>query len=436
MIKYFDDVSRDNSIGWTPSVEFGIGSVGSSIDMDRVKRQAAKEKAEAMRRLFGHDAQSASTLSEEQVRDETLSWAKDSGLVGDKAKYDALLGMDVASDSQTLVSCLAGFWSSVAAFVHDNADEHHPTDIWKTDGLEFSRVFMLIFPHCAELYDYGTMKTLTSAVEFCKDSCTHYGRKFELTLFHPRYENAPKMISPKRHSPFPSLGLHVYGEYDARSADAAQFDYEDNDAVGESSKMEEGSITSAHLDDFIPQLSERKRSLEALFNSPAALSPVDARAFGHSYQEMSDKEVVAATKQWIDQSVDNTALKYTDTEDDRWAVSGATIAEEAYADVWNEISKLYDYGMQLENIGRDRDDISNVISTMFITKTFSSYSATEFKRFAVTVNAALKHLTRGKIFLEPFHPEYVGKVGAQHENRRSPFPTIQICYRFGSRWVD
>ena len=71
-----------------------------------------------------------------------------------------------------------------------------------------------------------------------------------------------------------------------------------------------------------------------------------------------------------------------------------------------------------------------VISSLFIVKKYASYNASEFKRFAVTVNAALKYLTGGKMFLELFHPEYVAnRVGAKHTSRRSPYPMIQICYR-------
>mmetsp|Transcript_18277 Transcript_18277/g.39544 ORF Transcript_18277/g.39544 Transcript_18277/m.39544 type:complete len:503 (-) Transcript_18277:426-1934(-) len=439
VLKYFDDVSRDNSIGWTPSgMELdGIGlgvptDTTGSIDMERVKAQAAKEKAEAIRRLFGHDAQSASVLSEQQVKDETLSWANDSGIIGDKAECGALLGMNV-HNGQTLVSCMAGFWTSVVAFINDIASEQYPTDTWKTDRPKFSRVFMLAFPDCAVLYEYDTMKTMISAIEFCGDSCTHYGRKFDVSHFHPRYDNAPKLISPTLHSPFPSFGLYIQSD--------AGLEHENNESVNEASRNER-SIDSSHLDDFVPQLNETKRSLDALFNSPAALSRVDARSFGHSYQEISANDPIAATKQWIDhQSVDsgNTALKYAYSVSDRWTVSNATIAEEAYADIWNEISKLYDYGFQLEKTTTSRcgggEDVAEnaIVSTMFVTKAYSTYSASEFKRFAITVNAALKQLTGGKIFLEPFHPEYVGKAGAKHENRRSPFPTIQICYHFGAR---
>ena len=152
VLKYFDDVSRDNSIGWTPSgmkldgIGLGLPSdTTGSIDMERVKAQAAKEKAKAIRRLFGHDAQSASVLSEQQVKDETLSWVNDSGIIGDQAECDALLGMNV-HNGQTLVSCMAGFWTSAIAFINDNAREQYPTDTWKTDRLEFSRIFMLALP--------------------------------------------------------------------------------------------------------------------------------------------------------------------------------------------------------------------------------------------------------------------------------------------------
>lgn len=32
------------------------------------------------------------------------------------------------------------------------------------------------------------------------------------------------------------------------------------------------------------------------------------------------------------------------------------------------------------------------------------------------------------MFIEVFHPEYVGNKGYNSELRRSPFPMIQVCY--------
>lgn len=428
---YFDDVSRDHTFGWTPE-----GGQGES-DGTTIGTGAAKEKADAMqRRLFGHDLESASVLSDAQVEDETRHWIRDAGLVASEEARSAtsiygggLLGLE-SHTSPTLVGCMASMWRSIVAFIDENADEYHPTDIWETDNVEHSQLFLQIFPRCEALYDYDTLKLMGSALEFCQNSCTHYGKRFKVVFFHPRYEHAPKMIYPEHHSPFPSMGLHVLGESEAA---ASNDDQEEDEIVriGEPEEKAE-SITSSDIADFVPQLSEKKRSLERLFNSPAAVSSMtDSRSFGHTYQELSDEDIIAASKQWVEDQSAKTplSLKYMDTAiDDTIKVSDATIAEQAYADIWDEISTLYDAGKIIDE--EDGTLHGSVVSSLFIARTYSSYNASEFKRFAITVNAALKHLTEGKMFLELFHPEYVAsRAGAQHSNRRSPYPMIQICYR-------
>ena len=445
---YFDDVSREHSVGWTPTNELRFGSISS-----RAKIDAQVAKAKAIRNLFGHDIDSASNLSRGHIMEETLGWAKDSGLVGPKARYDALLGMDV-SEASTLVGCLATFWKSVAAFIRDNADEHYPLDIWKTDGLEFSRAFIVVLPKCQELYSYETMKTLYSAIEFSKKTCTHYGRKFGLVKFHPRYENSPRMLSPRKHSPFPSLGLHVDGDYEygerndeIHESDATSVPIEPE----ESSEVAADDISKADIDDFIINLSQKKRSLESLFNSPAATKSEGAESARPDMHERSSGAVVLSTTQkWIKENIERTTTSdnggpyskaplvnsalvcYANTTDDRWTVSEASIAEDAYADVWDEISNLFDYGVRLEKKRGADDSVAGtgVVSAMFVAKNFSLYSARDFKEFAISVNGALKHLTGGKLFLELFHPEYMGK-GRNDALRRSPYPMLQICYRLG-----
>jgi len=84
-------------------------------------------------------------------------------------------------------------------------------------------------------------------------------------------------------------------------------------------------------------------------------------------------------------------------------------------------------GGKLQERGDD-DELPRVTSTIFIATKFNTYNAQAFKRFAITINAALKRITGGRMFLEVFHPEYVGNQGYNHALRRAPFPMIQICY--------
>lgn len=432
---YFDDVSRDHTFGWTPK---GHGGHQGESDGTAIRTGMAKEKTDAMqRRLFGHDLESASALSDAQIEDETRQWIKDTGLVASEEATSAksiygggLLGLET-HNSSSLVGCLASAWRSIVAFIDENADEYYPTDMWETDNVEHGQLYLQIFPRCEALYDYDTLKLMGSAMEFCQDSCKHYGKRFNVVLFHPRYEHAPKMIYPEHHSPFPSMGLHVLGESEAA---ATNDDQEDEIVrIGEAEEKAE-SITSSDIADFVPKLSEKKRSLERLFNSPAAVSSVtDSRSFGHTYQNLSEEDIIAASKQWIkdQQSENSSPLKHMDAAIDKTIkLSDATIAEQAYADIWDVISSLYDAGSKVIDDEQDSNSHGSVVSSLFIARTYSSYNASEFKRFAITVNAALKHLTDGKMFLELFHPEYVAsRAGAQHSNRRSPYPMIQICYR-------
>ena len=166
------------------------------------------------------------------------------------------------------------------------------------------------------------------------------------------------MIYPEHHSPFPSLGLHVFGEAEARA---------DNDddvgdeivRIGETEDPEE-EITSSDIADHVTHLSEKKKSLEKLFNSPAAVSSVaDSRAFGHTHQVLSSEDVIAAASQWIaDQSsVSPPSLKHMDTLIDNMVkVSDANTAEQAYADIWELIAEM-------ENGQAERD--VKVISSLF-----------------------------------------------------------------------
>ena len=141
---------------------------------------------------------------------------------------------------------------------------------------------------------------------------------------------------------------------------------------------------------------------------------------------------------WISnnkENKDNKALQFAGTNDDRWTITKATSEEELYSEIWDDIYHLYILVQDSnDSITEDTDATKEQIvrSTMFITTKYSLFNANQFKRFAVTVNGMLKQLNinaEGEMFLELFHPEYVGKKSCKSSYRRSPFPTLQICYR-------
>jgi hypothetical protein len=189
--------------------------------------------------------------------------------------------------------------------------------------------------------------------------------------------------------------------------------------------------------------------------------------------------------QWMDQQryADserrqvNPALEFMD-HIDAYTVCTEKMGEKVYAEIWQTILDIYEKGQRADaeaaaekafgpvvvkekpevtqqakkprfNLSVFLDSLStragevesdeeapeeapvNVVSSLFITTKFHTYNAQVFKRFAITINAALKRITDGRMFLEVFHPEYVGNKGYSHGLRRSPFPMIQICYLVG-----
>ena len=165
----------------------------------------------------------------------------------------------------------------------------------------------------------------------------------------------------------------------------------------------------------------------------------------------------------------NPALEFMDTIQ-KYTVCSQKMGEMVYAEIWQCIQQVYEQGLEAdtalaaesamrinetkENISEQKkhfnlsqwmhslsnesaaknpnessdDPLPKVTSHLFIVTKFNTYNAQAFKRFAITINAVLKRITDGRMFLEVFHPEYVGNQGYHHELRRSPFPMIQICY--------
>lgn len=163
----------------------------------------------------------------------------------------------------------------------------------------------------------------------------------------------------------------------------------------------------------------------------------------------------------------NPALEFMDTLQG-YSVCTQKVGELVYAEIWQAIRDVYEQGLLadaqlpppntiaqqqepeakskapfdlsnwMHSLSNDKDqkagdksnndELPQVTSSLFIATKFNKYNAQAFKRFAITINAALKRITQGRMFLEVFHPEYVGNKGYNHELRRSPFPMIQICY--------
>jgi hypothetical protein len=455
-------------------------------------------------------------------------WAKKYGVVGDdfgdKKVYRETLGMSVCG-ATSVVGCIADFWQAIVAVIDEHTDDVDPArwTIKASDNVEkknqnvlaVEQMCFAVFPNCKELYDYKTMFTFVTAMELSKELCLHLGSRFSLSLFHPKFKNSPRMLSPEKHSPFPCTGLQ-FGEPPSlvgrpKSTLPPTSESTPPKATQRNSgtfkpPVDETEEGDSHLiGSRIRDLDDQRNHFEALFNS-AAVSGSDgddsvvslkdfyaeelvdslSKSFENE-QQLSKSNLPKSTvkrmlQTWIDQNrytdnvqrQQNRALQFIDTvADERWIISEHKIAERVYADIWKAINDLYDIGCRAdkeyearilsspENRTDDtleksqissqsdymktqsqsflssrgvaddqqRDGVQPVIrSSVFVSTKFCSFNAQSFKRFAITINAALKRLTNGQMFLEVFHPEYVGRKGYNSVMRRSPFPMIQICY--------
>jgi hypothetical protein len=396
----------------------------------------------------------------------------------------------------SVVGCMAHFWQAIVAVIDEHTDDEYPArwTIKAPDSLEKKnqnmlsgeQIYFAVFPNCQELYDYKTMFTFVRAMEFSKELCLHLGNRFSLTLFHPKFKNSPRMLSPEKHSPFPCAGLQL-GEPPSlvsrpTTTPPSTSTSTPPKATQRNSRTFKKPVDETKKDDShlvgnrIRDLDDQRNHFEVIFNS-AAVSGSDgddsvvslsdfyaeelvdslSKSFENERQlrprDLSKSTVKGMLQTWIKQNrytdnvqrQQNRALQFIDTvADERWIISEHNIAEKVYADIWKAINDLYDIGCRADNEyeaglsesrenrtddDHRRDGVQPVIrSSVFVVTNFCAFNAQSFKRFAITSNAALKRLTNGQMFLEVFHPEYVGKKGYNSVMRRSPFPMIQICY--------
>lgn len=449
-------------------------------------------------------------LNQSKVLRQMKLWASNAGVVGDylgDELYRETLGTTVCN-ATSVVGCIAHFWQAIVAVIDEHTDDVDPTrwtmpvstpnrtlrvlDIDNQEEKSHSaqsaeHIYFAVFPNCQDLYDYTTMFNFMTTMEFSKELCLHLGNRFSLTLFHPKFKNSPRLLSPERHSPFPCAGLQ-FGE-PPHLANRTTATMATTTTTPTPPKIKPKKMLLVQLD-----LDEQRKQFEVLFNSAAAsggdeddsIEPLSdfygeelvdslSKSFQHEEQlrreDLPKSTVKGMLQSWIMQNrytddaqrQQNRALQFIDTvADEPWIISEHEIAEKAYADIWKAISDLYiigcradeEYEAGLAEYRENRADgapdkphafsqadwmktlsrplqheVQPVIrSSVFVATKFCAFNAQSFKRFAITINAALKRLTNGQMFLEVFHPEYVGRKGYNSVMRRSPFPMIQICY--------
>jgi hypothetical protein len=385
-------------------------------------RTYAEEKSAALATMLtGYDdfSTAVESCTNQQIHQHMDLWADRSGVVGDAygdELYESILGVAIGR-SDSMLGCLALYWETIVDVIHQTLPEV---------GLR-SQVSLLVFPDCQELYDYKRMTMLNAAVDFSKELCTCLGTKFTLALFHPSYKNAPRMMSPAYHAPFPTAGLHFKGSASMETSNPNR--WEQDHAITTTNTQQYDTYWGDS--EYIPNLQERRRSLEWLFQSAAASgAPVH-------HEVISPAAVRQQMTEWM--AADG-AMWLPSTVGDRWTISNSTMGEEVYAGIWKAIYDLSLLGREADHVAWKQQQQEQqspplksspkqqVIRSMFVATKFNRYSAETFKRFAITVNAVLKRLTSGNVSLELLHPEYVGPTELESQGRRAPFPAIQICY--------
>jgi hypothetical protein len=364
LVMYFDDVSRYTA-NWQPEQKDDIPWLTGGAVEAKMEQRAAKDKMECLRRLNGHNVESAAPLNDEEIELEMRDWAERSGLVGmdlGDEVYETLKGIRV-SNATAISEAMSDFWTFVVATIQGGTSEF--TGDWIGSGSDDaegkgSALSMIVFPKCKDLYDYKVMSTVHAAIDFCSDICLHFGKDFTLTHFHPKYKNAPKMVYPTRHSPFPCLGLHFAGEFD---------DYVTRLSNKFGTDRAKQAIASAAPPPTREWAKERAATFEILLNKAAASSTQDdldrPTSLRNISQRFPKKEVIETAEKWVagnrfkhaktagaktvntPKHEPNKALEFANTVGE-WNVVYDKTPEEVYAKMWGVISQLGTSGVALE----------------------------------------------------------------------------------------
>jgi hypothetical protein len=369
---------------------------------------AASDKLEAIqRRLLGYNAESAQQMTRKKLLKQIREWSQESGAVGrlyGDELYRRIVGVEICPH-QNLLGCLGYFWKTIVDIIRDGEDREHS-------------VWMISFPYCQEFYDYDFFVTFLMAIDMGRSLTMHLGSDFSLVASHPRYKHAPAIFSPERHSPFPIVGVHFAADPKTTTLNV------NNNSID----------SNGNQDKYPMSLDSQRRRLERWYQQPSTEEVCSSfgtitRVAGYNYYS-SKQAITDLTKTWFDEAMLSSQstcspFRYSHTVESRWHVSQATIAEEAYSDAWEIIYQL--------NVLGSNSNLSTTtpitVSSVMITPNFSTFHASQWRNFAITINAALKRYTNGKMRLEVFHPEFASMSSASSNlARRSPFPTIQITY--------
>jgi hypothetical protein len=342
--------------------------------------------------------------------------------------------------TSSMVHSLAFLWDCILQSVEqqyqqqEEAPKHElqKSKTGKENTEENPSIHLVAFPHAGLLWDYDQISTMMMACEFARDQVLENikdRQSFELTLdlFHPNYKHSPKLWSPDRHSPFPTAGIRVV-EKKGRNQEIASY-------------RRHGSV---------PTLGE----LEALFLAPPALRELsaiigkkdDESGLGTANRHTRRRDILRACQSWVQihlsrwvliddptaqrrkkqKGFDRNALTNDDDDENQRpqiAMTHQYYEYYLYKMVWSTLSTMVDQQQKEQQRTGKRDP--SLTSPSMITRMIvaSNYHDTSdnFQRFAITINAALKRVTNGTLYVaQVFHPNH------SNPTRRAPFPMMEL----------
>jgi len=468
---YFDDVSRYQAKAWHPE----------DIQTTLTLPPPEEEETLLLKKQRSEEVQS---LTNAEIRAQIEYWSTDeaSNLIGssDAHEREHIAKIQICRCT-TLPACMAALWSEIQSTVRENTYLYDGS--WKVSSIDEETgkvrrgsLILVAMPFCEQLYDYTMFKKFHAAMDFTRDQTRYFGHTFGLTHYHPHFSldctynnntvadkatnvttvsesaatarNDPS-TSKSRTSPYPVFALTIGGA----------FDNEEELAVLRSIGIQQ---PEARLSEQADWLRNARADLTIIYNR-AAGSGVDdvinkrggnsaSRARRNYSAKFTRPEIRQMCERWIEENEETSnALKYAQSIDD-WFICAEPRAEDVYADIWRVIGEVYARGKLIQNkrpqkrplhgnswleqfgnlIGKGEQQSNckcdTTTSTVFISTKFCAFNSEGFKKFAITINAALKRLTDGKMFLEIFHPEYVGKKGYNNSFRRAPYAMLMLCY--------
>jgi len=317
-------------------------------------------------------------------------------------------------NDQNVPHCLAFVWHVVGQFIDNRTSK---SGKWTLDKSDDSFVIIAL-TDCNELKNYTTFSMFHACLDFTQDCTRYFGHRFHSMHFHP---------TQNCQAPFPIISLSTKELFDQTYISSYEESYEKELLLNN-------------------WLGRKRSDLTIIYNQPAASGMSGNFELGSHHNRLlcNDQEVIELSQRWIDFNKPcSNALRYPDVLD--WYVSSECKVDHIYQEIWTCISTLYDKGLKrshaesdnyelwLENVRYNRKSDHIVLTSMFISTKYCAHNSEGFKRFAITINAALKRITNQKMSLEIFHPEYMGRKGYNHSFRRSPYPMLQFCYTINNK---